>query len=144
MTLIKRVLDKRNIYAAIYALPSYVNEIGLLKQEDISNYSALCLERYLANEEFVSSCLQTLKNALEDGDFLFSISVHFQLKKVNDDGSPEYRPIHFADIQTLVCLQALSNIVFYDDELEKSIIQINTISMLITDNILGNRLTNQV
>ena len=134
MTLIERVLDERNIYAAIYALPSYVNEIGLLKLEDISNYSALCLDRYLANKEFVSSCQQKLKNALEDRDFVFSISVHFQLKKVNDDGSPEYRPIHFADIQTLVCLQALSNIVFYDDELEKSIRQINPICMLIPDN----------
>ena len=50
MTLIERVLDERNIYAAIYALPSYVNEIGLLKQGDISNYSALCLDRYLANK----------------------------------------------------------------------------------------------
>lgn len=144
MTLIKRVLDERNIYAAIYALSSYVNEIGLLKQEDISKYSTLCLDRYLTNKEFVSSCQQTLKNALEDRDFVFSISVHFQLKKVNDYGSPEYRPIHFADIQTLVCLQALSNIVFYDDELEKSIRQINPICMLIPDNFWGNRLTEQV
>ena len=144
MTLIERVLDERNIYAAIYALPSYVNEIGLLRQGDISNYSALCLDRYLVNKKLVSSCKQTLKKALEDGDFLFSISVHFQLKKVNDDGSPEYRPIHFADIQTLICLQALSNIVFYDDELEKSIRQINPICMLIPDNFWGNRLTNQV
>ena len=77
MTLIERVLDERNIYAAIYALPSYVNEIGLLRQGDISNYSALCLDRYLVNKKLVSSCKQTLKKALEDGDFLFSISVHF-------------------------------------------------------------------
>lgn len=144
MTLINRVLDERNIYAAIYALPSYVNEIGLLKKEDSKMYNTLCLCRFLADKEFISSCKQMLKNALEDEDFLFSISVHFQLKKVTEDGLPEYRPIHSADIKTLVCLQALANIVFYEDNLEKGIRQINPICMLVPDNFWGNRLTDQV
>lgn len=144
MTLINRVLDERNIYAAIYALPSYVNEIGLLKKEDSKMYNTLCLCRFLADKEFISSCKQMLKNALEDEGFLFSISVHFQLKKVTEDGLPEYRPIHSADIKTLVCLQALANIVFYEDNLEKGIRQINPICMLVPDNFWGNRLTDQV
>ena len=123
---------------------SYVNEIGLLKKEDSRKYNALCLCRYLEDKDFVSSCKQMLKNALEDEKFLFSISVHFQLKKVKEDGSPEYRPIHSADIKTLVCLQVLANIVFYDDDLETGMRQINPICMLVPDNFWGNRLTDQV
>lgn len=144
MTLINRVLDERNIYAAIYALPSFINEVGLLKKEDSRKYNTLCLCRYLEDKDFVPSCKQILKKALEDEEFLFSISVHFQLKKVKEDELPEYRPIHSADIKTLVCLQALANIVFYDDNLEKGIRQINPICMLVPDNFWGNRLTDQV
>lgn len=146
MTLKDRALSERNLYAAIYALPNIVNEVGLLSQEDLLLYADIRQRKYIAHENLIAECRDTLKRALDDDNkvSLFSVSIYFQLKKVNEDGSLEYRPIHTADIKTLICLQALANVVFFDDDLDKGTRQINAVCKLVPNNFYGNLLSTDV
>lgn len=144
--LYRKILNKSNIYAAAYALPGFLKEKGLIAavdEKDLERYKKLKYGKYSIDEKFISDCHSELKRLLkEDKDDLFKVKLFFKFKKLKD-GKPEYRPIHTANIKTLVCLQAIANAIFYDDDYKKGVRHLSSLNTLIPHNFWGNILTDK-
>lgn len=111
-----KILDKRNIYAAAYALPGFLKETGLIaavNEKDLKLYQQLYYFSYCIPDDFIDNCHNWLKELLaEDNKALFKVKVFFKFKKLKADGTPEYRPIHTTDITSLICIQSIANAIF--------------------------------
>lgn len=144
--LYRKILNKKNIYAAAYALPGFLKEKGLIAavgENDLRLYKQLKYGKYSIDEKFINDCHDELKRLLkEDINDLFKVKLFFKFKKLKDD-KPEYRPIHTADLKTLVCLQAIANTIFYDDDLKNGVRHFSSLNSLIPHNFWGNILTDR-
>lgn len=141
-----RILKDENIYAAAYALPGFLKEKGLIatvNKEDLKLYKQLKYQKYCIDRGFIDDCKQEISRLLNtDKDDLFRVRLFFKFKKIKG-GEPEYRPIHTADIKTLVCIQAIANSIFFDDDFKKNTRHFSSLNSLIPDNFWGNVLTDK-
>lgn len=142
--LYKKILDPRNIYSAAYALPGSLKEkglIGAVNKEDLDLYKKLKYGKYSIEDKFIKECQMELDRLLnKDKEDLFKVKLFFKFKKQKEDKS-EYRPIHTANIKTLICLQAIANTIFYEDDFEKGERHFSSLNTLIPYNFWGNILT---
>lgn len=143
--LFDKILDKRNIYAAAYALPGYLKEKGLIsavEKDDLKIYNHLLYHPYCIDDSIIEKCRKKLEAILtSDNNELFSIRIFFKFKKINEDGISEYRPIHTTDIKTLICLQSIANVIFFNDDFEKGKRSFSSLNALIPPNYWGNIIT---
>lgn len=144
--LYNKILDNRNIYAAAYALPGFLKEKGLIAavdEKDLTLYKQLKYGKYSIDNNFIKECHDELNRLLtKDKDDLFKVKLFFKFKKLKEN-KPEYRPIHTANLLTLVCIQSIANVIFYDDDLEKGIRHLSSLNTLIPKNFWGNILTDK-
>lgn len=139
MTLKEKVLDERNIYSAMYAVPSLLVEKSLLAEHDLKYLNKL--NQYGSkNQELLDLVKDKLEKAIDNPDFIFSVSFFFKYKKIKDN-KPEYRPIHTCDIQTLVCLIAMTNVLCFDDNYENGTRELSSLSKIIPNHFWGNKLS---
>jgi hypothetical protein len=133
----KDVISDINIYTAIYSLESYVFEEGLLRDEDLKLYNDLSDKHntQLTNKVIIE-CKKRIENILLN-DKLFEIEVFFKPKKYNKEKqSIEYRPLHSADLYTLISIVAMLNIIMFNDTNGKR--KLSDISKLLPANFYGN------
>ena len=144
--LYNKILDPRNIYSAAYALPGCLKEkglIGAVNKEDLDLYKKLKYGKYSIEEKFINECQMELDRLLnKDKEDLFKVKLFFKFKK-QKEGKSEYRPIHTANIKTLICLQAIANTIFYEDDFEKGERHFSSLNTLIPYNFWGNILTDR-
>lgn len=142
MSIKDKICDSRNIYAAMYALPGFLKETGLVgcvRNEDVELLQSLRRSRYIVNESFLEECKSVLEDKFDKDDDLFTVRLFFKYKG-EKDGKADYRPIHTADIKTLVCLQAIANVLMFDDDLDGGTRQLSPLAKLVPQNFYGNRL----
>lgn len=143
--LFDKILDRRNIYVAAYSLPGYLKEKGLISavdKNDLLIYKHLLYNPYCIGDTLIDKCKEKLEEILEgECNKLFKLRVFFKFKKQNEDETPEYRPIHTADIITLICIQAIANVLFFDDNLEEGKRTLSSLNTLVPPNYWGNILT---
>lgn len=143
--LFDKILDKRNVYAAAYALPGFLKEKGLIEAEskdDIELYKSLLYHPFCIDNKIINECKKILTEKLSTGSKdLFLVRVFFKFKKLRKDGTSEYRPIHTANIKTLICIQAIANALYFDDDFDTGIRHFSNLNLLIPQNFWGNILT---
>lgn len=157
MSLFDRILDERNIYAAIYSIESYIFDKGLLDTTHsvMSNSDTLQKERVLAKndldlfyrlsdkynipfiKEVVAICKSRLKEVLTDPEDLFEIQVYFKLKSY-DGGKLLFRPLHTARLTDMICMVCILNVLMFEDDLEEGNRSLSDLSKLIPNNFYGN------
>ena len=138
--LYQRIIDRQNIFAAAYALPGFLKEVGLIgavKTNDIKLYDTLYHKQFNANNEIIEICRNKLEKIFKNKDSLFKVKVFFKLKK-KENGISEYRPIHTTDICTLICLQSIANMFFFDDDFKNGKHRKSPLNCLIPQNFWGN------
>ena len=160
------VISDRNIYRAIYAIESYIDEIYLLNTvaniDDenksgnthslLHNKSDLELYYILHDKynwdlikEVIKVCKDRLKNIIIKPDEYFETSVFFSLKKYDDEKNKvKFRPLHTATLIDQICMVAMLQILMFEDsdEMEESAVARRFPSDLlksIPDNFYGNR-----
>lgn len=139
MGLKARILSEENIYNAIYSLESYVSERGLLSDEDIELYYKLQDKfNYQQIGKTIGDCREIIKKLLNDsgGEELFEVKIYFKIKKLNEDGSIKYRPLHTASLKELICMVSMLNPLMFDDTSRKR--RKSQLSLLIPHNFYGN------
>lgn len=152
MNVHQRIKDKRNIYAAIYGLESYVFDKGLLDTEkaikttsgetiavnDLELYYRLS-DKYNIPfiEQVVEICEKRLSSILSEKDELFDITVYFRLKNY-EDGKLSYRPLHTARLTDMICMVCILNVLMFDDDWEKGTRKLSDLAKLIPHNFFGN------
>lgn len=144
-SLYKKVINKTNIYNSIYALESYIFEKGLLSDDDLDIYNRLS-DKY--NFEFINKtiadCQNKLKQVLTNPTKLFDIKVFFKLKKLVNNGTTEFRPLHTSDLISQICMVAMLNIIMFDDVFAdgdnntKANRKLSDIAKLVPANFYGN------
>lgn len=152
MGLKQRILDKRNIYAAIYGMESFVFDKGLLDTEKTvqttsgDTIAANDLELYyrLSDkynipliEQVVEICEKRLTSILFNKEELFDIAVYFRLKNY-EDGKLSYRPLHTARLTDMICMVCILNVLMFDDVLENGKRKLSDLAKLIPHNFFGN------
>lgn len=165
--LFKFVNSYRNIYRAIYALESYIDELYLLdtkvdKSDDrekviatnslLHNISDLELYYILHdkyNWDIINTVIKVCQTRIEDiiinPDEYFETSVFFSLKKYDEDKDKVvFRPLHTAALIDQICMVAMLQVLMFEDsdEMEVSSIPRRCPSDLlksIPDNFYGNR-----
>jgi len=136
--LYKRVINKSNIYSAIYCVESYVFEKGLLSESDIKMLNALSDKfNFSYIEKVMQSCERLLEKIFTTDEY-FKISVFFKLKKYDSEKeSVEYRPLHTTDLITQICIVCMLNIIMFDDSARNKR-KLSDISKLLPSNFYGN------
>lgn len=133
------VLSDKNIYIAIYSVKSYVFEPGLLSTDDKKLLNML---QDPFNEKIIFQVIKEVKNIIEkiikDESNLFEVQVYFKPKKY-EDGKEIFRPIHTADLKSLIAMAALLNVLIYDTSDDR--IKLSNYSRLIPNNFYGNRVS---
>lgn len=103
--LIDEILSEQNIFTAIFALESYIFEVGLLEPKDQELYYALG-DKYnrIVIEKTIKLCENRLQRLLKMDDFI-ELSVYFIPKKFDQDRNRiEYRPMHSAKLIDQICI----------------------------------------
>lgn len=136
-------------------MESYVFEKTLLSDEDIILYNAL-LDKYdfTLIDDVIAKCKNRLELILSSEDVFFTIEVYFKLKKTDNKGNIEYRPIHTSDLITQICLVCLLTQIMFEDDFPKKLNEndslnyknnstkykrnLSDISKLIPSNFYGN------
>lgn len=133
------VLSDKNIYIAIYSVKSYVFEPGLLNTDDKKLLNML---QDPFDEKIIFQVIKEVKNIIEkiikDESNLFEVQVYFKPKKY-EDGKEIFRPIHTADLKSLIAMAALLNVLIYDTSDDR--IKLSNYSRLIPNNFYGNRVS---
>lgn len=133
------VLSDKNIYIAIYSVKSYVFEPGLLSTDDKKLLNML---QDPFDEKIIFQVIKEVKNIIEkiikDESNLFKVQVYFKPKKY-EDGKEIFRPIHTADLKSLIAMAALLNVLIYDTSDDR--IKLSNYSRLIPNNFYGNRVS---
>ena len=152
-----RIIDKRNIYAAIYGMESYVFDKGLLDtKEPVMAYDPAIdsdeqiakndLELYylLADkynipllEKVLYACQQKLKEILLDPEKLFKTRVYFKLKNYENE-KLSFRPLHTARLIDMICMVCILNGLMFDDDYASGSRKISDLAKLIPHNFYGN------
>lgn len=155
--LYKRIIDKRNIYAAIYGMESYVFDKGLLDtKEPVMGYNQekdseeqiakndlelyyLLADKYNIpmHEKVLYVCRQNLNEILSDPEKLFKTRVYFKLKNY-EEGKLSFRPLHTARLIDMICMVCILNVLMFDDDLENGTRQLSDLAKLIPHNFYGN------
>lgn len=130
-----KILCDQNIYSAIYSIDTSIVEKTLLSKSDIGQLQKLSCKVH-ADKQYIERIQSRLKKYL-DGDELFQVEVYFKFKKIENQNTL-YRPIHTADLETQICLIALMNIVMFNDDYNKGIRRLSSISQLLPHNFYGN------
>lgn len=154
----KRILDKRNIYSAIFCMESYIFDKGLLDTQhpvflynesgqvcrtllnDLALYSALADKHNVdLAESVISTCHRRLSQIFKNKDELFEIKVYFKLKKFDTDSkTPKFRPLHTARLIDLICMVSILNCLMYDDDYDNGKRNLSDLSKLVPHNFYGN------
>lgn len=131
------IISETNIFSAIYSLESYIFEKNLLNKKDLKLYYKL-QDKYdkITIEDTISKCKKKLEEVLIEDNF-FDIEVFFKIKKINDLGKIEFRPLHTADLITQICLVSMLNIIMFSTNLNSKR-QLSDISQLLPSNFYGN------
>ena len=137
-TIKDRILDRRNIFSAIFCLESYVFDKGLLDTDipiaitdknnhileviaknDLELYYALSdKHNIILIEKVIELCIARLNCLFNNKDELFLIKVFFKLKSY-DSGVLKFRPLHTARLIDLICMVSILIPLMYDDDYEK-------------------------
>lgn len=150
------ILDKRNIYSAIYSLESYVFDKGLLdtdheviltdeqgnKTASVANDLVLFVQltdKFQVDlmDKVISTCRCRLQSILEKPKELFEISVYFKLKKW-DEEKLVCRPIHTARLIDMICMVSILNYLMFEDDYEQGVRSLSDLSKLLPHNFFGN------
>lgn len=155
--LYNKILDKCNIFNAIYSMESYIFEKGLLDTEspvvlcndsgeiietiannDLELYYALADKHdvYLI-EKVIKACQNELEWIFSENENLFKVKVYFKLKNY-DNSELNFRPIHTASLIDLICMVSILNCLMYDDDFEKGNRNLSDLSKLLPHNFYGN------
>lgn len=130
------ITSDRNIYRAIYALESYIDEPYLLgehlkkemkpgeneeknpeKKDDLELYYKLSDKfNWELIDETIVRCQDKLHKILTDPKELFDVEVYFRLKKFDDKSKKlKYRPLHTARLIDLICMVAILQVLMFED-----------------------------
>ncbi len=115
--LYKFVTSYRNIYRAIYALESYIEELQLLNEDDLKLYYALH-DKYNWDviNLIIKYCQRRITEIIDNPDKYFMTSVYFALKKFDDDDNKvKFRPLHTADLKEQICMVAMLQVLMFVD-----------------------------
>lgn len=144
MKLREYILDKKNIYLAIYSVKSYVFDTQLLSRKDKKLLTSLIdpFNEVLINET-IESVKQILKKILDDQEYLFETQVYFKPKEYNEENGPIYRPIHTSDLKQLIAMVALMHPLIYEipSDANEWKLNLSNYSRLIPNNFYGNRVS---
>lgn len=136
--LFKFVTSYRNIYRAIYALESYIDELYLLDttpdRSDAKNkssdpnsplYNKSDLELYYilhdkfnidVIEEVITVCKARIEELITKRDEYFETSVFFSLKKYDSEKEKvKFRPLHTASLIEQICMVAMLQVLMFED-----------------------------
>ena len=159
LSLKDKILDRRNIYTAIYSMESYVFDKGLLdtqcpvyafneasQQEEVIANNDLELYYLLADKhnipyigKVVDICERRLIEILSNPEILFEIKVFFRLKNYDDDDKKlSFRPLHAARLTDMICMVCMLNVLMFEDDYEKGTRSFSDLSKLIPHNFYGN------
>lgn len=119
-TLYDFVTSKRNIYRAIYALDSYIDDPFLLSDQDLELYYTLSDKfNWGIISNIIEKCSERLKKIIKDKDELFEVKVYYSLKKFDKDEKSaykvKYRPLHTASLIDQICMVAMLQILMFED-----------------------------
>lgn len=131
----EKIFSNENIYAAIYALKSYVYEPNLLNSDD---YKLYCKLKDKYDKELIDHIIAKVQNRLEQAyakNKLFDAKVYFKLKNYKA-GRFNFRPIHTCDLITLICIVAILQPIMFYDGVER---KYSDLSAQIPYNFYGNR-----
>lgn len=136
--LFKFVTSYRNIYRAIYALESYIDELYLLDttadRSDAKNktlapdsplYNKSDLELYYilhdkfnieVIDEVIKLCKARIEEVITKSDDYFLTSVYFSLKKYDREKEKvKFRPLHTASLIDQICMVAMLQVLMFED-----------------------------
>lgn len=157
MNLEERILDKRNIFSAIFCIESYVFDKGLLDAEqtvdlygeggeyketiadnDLALYYALA-DKYDLEliDKVIACCQHQLKWLLADKTHLMEARVYFKLKNY-DEGKLKFRPMHTARLIDQICMVSILNCLMFEDDFETGQRKLSDLSKLLPHNFYGN------
>ena len=155
-TLKDSILDRQNIFNAIYCVESYVFDKGLLNADTKVVLKGLDEEKvvipndltlfYLLHDKYnlelidrvIDTCIYRLEKVLEEPDALFNVKVYFKLKKLEDDGTLKFRPLHTACLIDLICMVSMLNLLMFEDDTCLWKRNLSDLSKLIPHNFFGN------
>lgn len=114
------IISDRNIYRAIYALESYIDEPYLLGYEDLKLFYLLSDKfNWELIDETICKCQDKLSKILTNPKELFDVEVYFRLKKYDEKETNEYklkyRPLHTARLLDLICMVAILQVLMFED-----------------------------
>lgn len=128
------ITSDRNIYRAIYALESYIDEPYLLGEHFIKEINPEGKEEkkkvddlelfYKLSDKFnwelinkvIKRCQDKLHEILTNPKELFDVEVYFRLKKYDTDNKKlKYRPLHTASLIDLICMVAILQVLMFED-----------------------------
>lgn len=137
------IMSEENIYLAIYSVNSYVFDPELLSNEDkilLHSLSDPFNEKLIFN--IINLVKENLKTILET-DKLFKCQVYFKPKDYEEE-EIKYRPIHSADLVTLISMVAMLNSLIYEipDRFSQKL-NLSNYSKLIPSNFYGNRISKE-
>lgn len=156
------ITSDRNIYRAIYALESYINEPNLLSDKDLKLYYDLADKfNWKKINGVISECRDILGDILTNPDKLFRVNVYFRLKKYDKKTHKViYRPLHTASLTDLISMVSILQILMFEDSDEqkaavndadeksedcvKSCRNPSDLSKSIPSNFYGNKTSKQV
>lgn len=151
-----KILDRQNIYTAIYSMESYVFDKGLLDStlpvyantepsmreiiadNDLELYYRLADKHNIPFiEKVIDVCEKRLDEVLSSPDKLFGVQVYFRLKNY-DNRELSFRPLHTARLTEMICMVCLLNVLMFEDNIEKGIRRLSDLAKLIPYNFYGN------
>lgn len=128
------IISDRNIYRAIYALESYIDEPYLLGEHFIKEINPEGKEEkkkvddlelfYKLSDKFnwelinkvIKLCQDKLHEILTNPKELFDVEMYFRLKKYDTDNKKlKYRPLHTASLIDLICMVAILQVLMFED-----------------------------
>lgn len=140
MKLKEKILDGRNIFNSIFCLESYVFDKGLLDSDDLKLYYALADKHNVELiEHVIGSCQKKLEKIFSDKNHLFDAKVFFKLKNYDpDEHKLNFRPMHTAKLEDLICMVSIMNCLMFDDDLDTGKRNLSDLSKLLPHNFYGN------
>ena len=131
------IISERNIYRAIYALESYIDEPYLLGEHFIKEINPEGKEEkkkvddlklfYKLSDKFnwelinkvIKLCQDKLHEILTNPKELFDVEVYLRLKKYDENETNsyklKYRPLHTARLIDLICMVAILQVLMFED-----------------------------
>ena len=136
--LFKFVTSYRNIYRAIYALESYIDELYLLDtMADTSNSKNNSTESdsqlhnksdlelyYILNDKYnwdvinevITACQARIEDVILKSEEYYETSVFFSLKKYDTEKEKlRFRPLHTASLVDQICMVAMLQVLMFED-----------------------------